>query len=86
MNTGILEMGVIRIHVYADMKLQSNLSWNRHIDPIAKKGNSMLGFLQRNLKVSNEDTNRCLLSPCEARIRVLLHCMEPYTQDATQTT
>ena len=34
-----------------------NLSWNRHIDRIVKKGNSMIGFLQRNLRVSIRDTN-----------------------------
>ena len=41
---------------YLGVYISSNLSWNRHIDRIVKKGNSMIGFLQRNLRVSNRDT------------------------------
>ena len=41
---------------YLGVDISSNLSWNRHIDRIVKKGNSMIGFLQRNLRVSNRDT------------------------------
>ena len=39
---------------YLGVQLQHNLSWNRHINQIAKKG--MLGFLRRYLKVNNEAT------------------------------
>ena len=41
---------------YLGVDISSNLSWNQHIDRIVKKGNSMIGFLQRNLRVSNRDT------------------------------
>ena len=41
---------------YLGVELQSNLTWNGHIDQIVKKGNRMLGFLRRNLKVCNQDT------------------------------
>jgi len=33
--------------------LTNNLSWNIHIDKITKKANSILGFLRRNLRISN---------------------------------
>jgi hypothetical protein len=32
------------------------MSWRSHIDKTVKKANSTLGFLRRNLKVSNQDT------------------------------
>ena len=41
---------------YLGVDFSTNLSWNQHIDRIVKKGNSMIGFLQRNLRVSNRDT------------------------------
>ena len=41
---------------YLGIDLSYNLSWNHHIDRTVKKGNSMLGFLKRNLKISNQDT------------------------------
>ena len=41
---------------YLGVELSYNLSWNHHIDRTVKKGNSMLGFLKRNLKISNQDT------------------------------
>ena len=39
---------------YLSVELQSNMAWNKHMDQIIKKGNSMMGFLRRNLKDSNE--------------------------------
>ena len=67
---------------YLGVELQSNMSLNKHIDQTIKKGNSMLGFLQRNLKVSNEQTKTAaylyLVRP------VLEYCCSvwsPYTQD-----
>ncbi|XP_052212121.1 uncharacterized protein LOC127831167 [Dreissena polymorpha] len=39
---------------YLGVTLSQNLSRNHHMDITAKKGNSTLGFLQRNLRVSNE--------------------------------
>ena len=41
---------------YLGVDISSNLSWNQHIDRIVKKGNSMIGFLQRNLRVSDRHT------------------------------
>ena len=41
---------------YLGVDLSNNLSWNSHIDRTAKKANSMLGFLRRNLRINNSDT------------------------------
>ena len=41
---------------YLEVDITSNISWNPHIDRIVKKGNSMLGFLQRNLRVNSRET------------------------------
>ena len=41
---------------YLRVDLTAGLSWNTHIDRIVKKGNSMLGFLQRNPRINNQDT------------------------------
>ena len=47
---------------YLGVELQSNMAWNKHMDQTIKKGNSMLGFLRRNLKVSNESTKTAAYS------------------------
>ena len=67
---------------YLGVELQSNMSWNKHMDLTIKKGNSMLGFLRRNLKVSSESTKTAayhsLVRP------VLEYCCtvwSPYTDD-----
>jgi hypothetical protein len=39
---------------YLGVHLTGNLSWNTHIDKTTKKANNTLGFLRRNLKVSDE--------------------------------
>ena len=41
---------------YLSVELQSSMSWNRHMDQAVKKVNSTLGFLRRNLRISNEQT------------------------------
>jgi hypothetical protein len=35
---------------YLGVTIDNNLSWDRHTDNIACKGNKMLGFIRRNLK------------------------------------
>ena len=64
------------------MELQSSFSWNRHIDQTVKKANSMLGFLRRNLRISNENTKT---SAYRSMVRPLLeYCSivwSPYTQE-----
>ena len=67
---------------YLGVELQTSLSWNRHIDQTVKKANSMLGFLRRNLRISNEDTKT---SAYRSMVRPLLeYCStvwSPYTQE-----
>ena len=40
---------------YLGVTLQSDIKWNLHIDNIASNANKSLGFIKRNLKVSNTD-------------------------------
>ena len=62
---------------YLGVDISSNRSWNQHIDRIVKKGNSMIGFLQNNLRVSNRDTKSLsILHHCPAKHRVLRLSME----------
>ena len=67
---------------YLGVELQSNMAWNKHMDQTIKKGNSMLGFLRRNLKVSNESTKTAAYS---SLIRPILeYCCtvwSPHTQE-----
>ena len=71
---------------YLGTDLQSKLSWNRHIDQVVKKGNSVLGFLRRNLKVSNGATKTSayfsLVRP--AGLQCCCNVWSPYPQEATQ--
>jgi len=41
---------------YLGVDLQSDLGWKQHIDKIAKKANTMLGFLKRNLRNTRCET------------------------------
>ena len=67
---------------YLDVEIQSSLTWNRHIDQTVKKANSMLGFLRRNLRISNEHTKN---SAYRSMVRPLLEYFStvwsPYTQE-----
>ena len=40
---------------YLGVALQSNLKWNTHIDNITSNGNKSLGYLKRNLQISNPE-------------------------------
>ena len=51
-----LEAVITAKYQYLGVDLSNNLSWNSHIDRTAKKANSMLGFLCRNLRINNSDT------------------------------
>ena len=67
---------------YLGVELQSSLSLNRHIHQTVKKANSMLGFLRRNLRISNEHTKT---SAYRSMVRPLLeYCStvwSPYIQE-----
>jgi hypothetical protein len=59
------------------------MSWRSHIDKTVKKANSTLGFLRRNLKVSNQDTKtaayKTLVRPT---IEYCSSVWSPHTKDA----
>jgi len=50
---------------YLGLDIRSDLSWHTHIDRIVKKGNSMLGFSQRNLRIKNTETKALVRSNLE---------------------
>ena len=41
---------------YLGVDLSHDLSWSHHIDRTTKKANSMLGFLKRNIRITNQET------------------------------
>ena len=41
---------------YLGVNIEKDLSWTSHINRATKKASSMIGFLQRNLRVSNKAT------------------------------
>ena len=46
----------VQQHPYLGVLLSSDLRWNSHVDKIAKKGNSSLAFVKRNLFACSEET------------------------------
>jgi hypothetical protein len=71
---------------YLGVELHSDMSWRSHIDKTVKKANSTLGFLRRNLKVSNQNTKtaayKTLVSPTEA---VDSSCLKDTKQGSSAT-
>jgi hypothetical protein len=41
---------------YLGVDLSHDLPWSHHIDRTTKKANGMLGFLKRNLRITNQET------------------------------
>ncbi|MCG8078889.1 MAG: hypothetical protein JAY75_21955, partial [Candidatus Thiodiazotropha taylori] len=63
---------------YLGVELQSNMSWNRHVSKTTSKANSTLGFLRRNLRVSNENTKTAAYN---AMVRPILeYCATVWSQ------
>ena len=67
---------------YLGVEVQSNMAWNKHMDQIIKKGNSMLVFPRSILKVSNESTkNAAYLSLVRHLLEYCCTVWSPYTQE-----
>ena len=67
---------------YLGVELQSNISWNRHMDQTVKKANSTLGFLRHNLRVSNEKTkSAAYISMVRPILEYSSTIWSPYTKD-----
>ena len=49
--TLVLKINYIR---YLGVTLDPKLNWNKHVDNVAAKGNSTLGFIRRNLLINSE--------------------------------
>ncbi|XP_053383724.1 uncharacterized protein LOC128549954 [Mercenaria mercenaria] len=72
---------VLRVH----RKSRVNLSWNTHIDKITKKGNSTLGFLHLNLRISNEEAKTtAYISLVRPNLEYCSTAWNPYTKDQTK--
>ena len=70
---------------YLGVHISQNLSWNTHIDKITKKGNSTLGFLRRNLRVSNEDSKtRAYMALVRPTLEYCCTVWNPHTNDQTR--
>ena len=66
---------------YLGVELQSNMSWNRHMDQNVTKSNSTLGFLRHNL-VSNEETkSAAYFSMVRPILEYSSTTWSPYTKD-----
>ena len=69
---------------YLGVNMSNNLSWNHHIDTTAKKANSTLGFLRRNLRISNEEVKatayKSLVRP---NLEYCSTIWNPHTKDLT---
>ena len=67
---------------YLGVEMQSNMSWNKHMDQTVKKANSTLGFLRRNLRVSNEETkSAAYFSMVRPILEYSSTIWSPYTKD-----
>ena len=68
------------------MELSSNLTWTHHVNKTVKKANTTLGFLRRNLRVSNEKTKEAayfsLVRPAAEYCSTVWN---PHTKDLTQS-
>ena len=68
---------------YLGVDTSSNLSWNVHTDRIVKKGNGMLGFLQRNLRVNSRETKAsAYFTFVRPNLQYYLTVWSPYTNQA----
>ena len=69
---------------YLDVTLSDNIKWNSHINTIAKKADSTLGFLKRNLKHCPQDSRRTVyLSLVRSTLEYSSIDWDPYLQKDT---
>ena len=71
---------------YLGVTLSNDLKWNRHVTNICSKANKTLGFLRRNLRISNPKVKRMAY---QAMVRPILEysspVWDPYTADLVDT-
>jgi hypothetical protein len=67
---------------YLGVTLQSNLKWNTHIDNITSNGNKSLGYLKRNLQISNPEVkSRAYQALVRPKLEYSCSIWDPYTHD-----
>ena len=65
--------------------LSSDLRWNSHVDKIAKKGNSSLAFVKRNLYACSEETKRAaFVSLVRRHLEYATAVWDPYRQNQVE--
>jgi hypothetical protein len=63
----IVTLEIVDSSKYLGVTLTSNLSWDKHVDNVAAKGNRTLGFIRRNLKDCTrtvKETSYIAISDC----------------------
>lgn len=67
---------------YLGVTLQSNLKWNIHYNNIVSNANKSLGFLRRNLKISNSSIkSRAYQSIVRPKLEYACSLWDPHTAD-----
>jgi hypothetical protein len=67
---------------YLGVTQQSNLKWNTNTDNITSNGNKSLGYLKRNLQISNpEEKSRAYQALVRPKLECSCSIWDPYTHD-----
>ena len=75
----------VQQHPYLGVLLSSDLRWNSHVDRIAKKGNSSLAFVKRNLYACSEETKRAVyVSLVRPHLGYATAVWDPYGQNQVE--
>ena len=75
----------VQQHPYLGVLLSSDLRWNSHVDRIAKKGNSSLAFVKRNLYACSEETKRAAyVSLVRPHLEYATAVWDPYRQNQVE--
>ena len=70
---------------YLGVLLSSDLQWNSHVDKIAKKGNSILAFVKRNLCACSVETKRAAyVSLVRPHLEYVTAVWDPYRQNQVE--
>ena len=70
---------------YLGVDIHHQLNWNGHIDRIVLKANRMLGFVKRNLQVSNQDTKvNAYKTLVRSNLEYCASIWSPYTDKAIE--
>ena len=75
----------VQQHPYLGVLLSSDLRWNSHVDKIAKKGNSSLAFVKRNLYACSDETKRvAYVSLVRPHLEYATAVRDPYRQNQVE--